>query len=88
MKFVFDTTYTDEEKDFINRYGCEILSEITLSRVAFREKPLRMISYCGTYIAQICEEDALWWAVLGKSRKGGYVFTELYETLQTMAEGL
>lgn len=39
MKFQFDTNYTAEEMEFIEKNNCKILSEIELSKIAFTEKP-------------------------------------------------
>lgn len=90
MKFQFSTIYTEEELAAIESKGCEIVSEIKLSKVAFEEAPRRMIKYGGAYIIEIFdkEEDRFYWAVLGKDRKGAYTFTSLYEDIQTMVEGI
>lgn len=88
MKLTFHTSYSDEEMEFLTKSNCEILSEIKLSKIGFTEMPRRMIKYGGAYIAEICDEDGLCWAVLGKSRKGVYIYTECYADLQVMVKGL
>lgn len=88
MRLIFNTGYSDEEREFLTKYQCEILSELKLSRIGFTEIPKRMIKYGGAYIAEIRDEDGLCWAVLGKSRKGEYIYTECYENLFEMMEGL
>lgn len=88
MKFSFNTNYSAEELDFLTKNNCEILSELKLSRVGFTEIPQRMIKYCGTYVAEISDEEGLSWAVLSKSRTGAYIFTSCYSDLPSMAEGL
>lgn len=75
MKFKFATDYSFDEMVFIKKYNCEILSEIKLSKTAFTEKTLRMIKYCGMYVAEIYdEEDGISCVVLRKSGKGEYIF--------------
>lgn len=90
MKFQFCTIYTKEELIMIEENGCEIVSEIKLSKLAFEESPRRMIKYGGAFIAEIFdkEDNRFYWAVLGKDRKGAYTFTSLYEDIQTMVEGI
>ena len=53
MKYILETTFNEEELNFIDKYKCEILSEIKLSKTNFTENeiPRRIIKYCGTYIA-------------------------------------
>ena len=40
MQFALDTHYTPEEQEFIRRYHCRVLREITLRRVAFGEEEI------------------------------------------------
>ena len=58
MQFALDTHYTPEEQEFIRRYHCQVLREITLRRVAFGEEviPRRMLVYCGTTLGEIFDE--------------------------------
>lgn len=91
MQFAFDTHYTPEEQEFIRQYHCQVLSEITLRRVAFGdgEIPRRMLVYCGTTLGEIRDEGEWGWAVLSKNRKGEWTFTgSVYSDLPSMAEGL
>ena len=91
MQFALDTHYTPEEQEFIRRYHCRVLREITLRRVAFGEEeiPRRMLVYCGTTLGEIFDEGEWGWAVLGKDRKGQWAWTGgVYSDLPSMAEGL
>ncbi len=90
MQLALDTRYTPEEQAFIRRYHCQVLREITLRRVAFpdSEIPRRMLVYCGTTLGEILDEGEWCWAVLGKNRKGEWIFTGTYPDLPSMAEGL
>ena len=67
MKFVLDTNYSAEELNVLESLGCEVLSEIKLSKTNFSEYeiPRRMFQYCGTYIAEIMDDETegLVWAV-------------------------
>uniref|UniRef100_UPI004055A65E hypothetical protein n=1 Tax=Agathobacter sp. TaxID=2021311 RepID=UPI004055A65E len=88
LKFTFDTKYSLEELEFLKKHKCEIISELKLAKVGFEEVPKRMIKYNGTYLAEIQEEDEMYWAALGKSRKGESVFASCYSDLPSMAEGI
>ena len=50
MKFVLDTNYSAEELNVLESLGCEVLSEIKLSKTNFSEYeiPRRMFRYGGT----------------------------------------
>lgn len=91
MRFKLDTKYSEQELQFVDNYHCEILSEIKLSNVHFSEHeiPRRMLKYCGTYVAEIRddESDDLVWAVLSKW-KGAYHISSYYDSLDALAEGL
>ena len=45
MKYILETTFNEEELNFIDKYKCEILSEIKLSKTNFTENeiPRRII---------------------------------------------
>ena len=91
MQFALDTGYTPEEQEFIRRHDCQVLSEITLRRAAFGdgEVPRRMLVYCGTTLGEIFDEGEWGWAVLGKNRRGEWVWTGgIYPDLPSMAAGL
>ena len=89
--FVLNTDYSEEELKFIKENDCKIISEIRLSRVNFSEyeMPKRMLNYCGTYIAEITddEDNRSVWAVLTKY-KGVYHFPAYFESLEVLAENL
>ena len=91
MKFKLDVTYSEEEHKFLEEHNCAILSEIKLSKVDFlkHEAPRRMFQYGGTYISETFddESDGFMWAVLSKW-KGVWHFTEYYDTLEGMAQGI
>ncbi len=90
MTFRFDTHYNEEELKFIQERECRILSDITLTRIAFTAKPRRMLDYGGTYLAEIYDEesDDLRWAVLTTNRRGFHDFALLNPTLQGLADSL
>ena len=91
MKFVLDTNYSAEELNVLESLGCEVLSEIKLSKTNFSEYeiPRRMFQYCGTYIAEIIDDETegLVWAVLSKW-KGIYHFSACSDSLETIIQGL
>ena len=91
MKFVLDTDYSAEELTFLESLGCEILSEIKLSKTKFSEYeiPRRMFRYGGTYIAEIIDDETegLVWAVLSKW-KGIYHFSACSDSLEDIIQGL
>lgn len=91
MKFKLSTGYSEEELKFIEENHGEILSEIKLSRVNFSayEIPRRMFRYGGEYIAEVLDEESnqLIWAVLSKW-KGVYSFSQYYDSLVSLEEGL
>lgn len=87
MRFILNTDYSAEEMSFIERNRCEIVPEIRLSNVAFIERPVRMIRYCGTYVAEIEDDGELCWAILEKW-KGQYHFSQLFPDLESMQDGL
>ena len=91
MKFVLDTNYSAEELTFLGSLACEILSEIKLSKTKFSEYeiPRRMFQYCGTYIAEIMDDETegLVWAVLSKW-KGIYHFSACSDSLEAIIQGL
>lgn len=91
MKFVLDTNYSAEELNVLESLGCEVLSEIKLSKTNFSEYeiPRRMFQYCGTYIAEIMDDETegLVWAVLSKW-KGIYHFSACSDSLETIIQGL
>lgn len=91
MKFRLDTTYSEEELQFLAKHNCKILSEINLSKVNFTEQevPRRLFNYGGTYIAEIIDDETgnLVWAVLSKW-KGVYHFSTYYDCLETLEQGL
>lgn len=91
MKYIFDTTYSEEELGFIKKNNCTILSEIKLSKTNFseNENPRRMFCFGGTYVGEVFDEEIndFSWAVLSKWR-GVYRFTSYYSTLQQLEQGL
>lgn len=91
MKFVLDTNYSAEELNVLESLGCEVLSEIKLSKTNFSEYeiPRRMFQYCGTYIAEIIDDETegLVWAVLSKW-KGIYHFSACSDSLEAIIQGL
>lgn len=91
MKYILETTFNEEELNFIDKYKCEILSEIKLSKTNFTENeiPRRIIKYCGTYIAEIIddEDNQLIWAALTKY-KGLWHYSCYYETLEVMRDSI
>lgn len=91
MKFVLDTKYTEAELEFIEKYKCEIISEIKLSKFKFSENetPRRILKYGGVYVAEIYDDESneLVWAVLSK-RKGVYHFSTIYNNLEMLVQGL
>ena len=91
MKFVLDTNYSAEELNVLESLGCEVLSEIKLSKTNFSEYeiPRRMFRYGGTYIAEIIDDETegLVWAVLSKW-KGIYHFSACSDSLETIVQGL
>lgn len=91
MKFVLDTNYSAEELNVLESLGCEVLSEIKLSKTNFSEYeiPRRMFQYCGTYIAEIMDDETegLVWAVLSKW-KGIYHFSACSDSLEAIIQGL
>ncbi|MDE5747918.1 MAG: hypothetical protein K2I21_10120, partial [Acetatifactor sp.] len=64
---------------------------IKLGKTNFSEYeiPRRMFKYGGEYIAEIIDEETknLVWAVLSK-RKGVYHFSQYYECLETLGQGI
>lgn len=91
MRFRLNIDYNAEEKDFITRNNCVILSEIKLGRTDFsdNETPRRMFVYGGEYIAEIIDDESgePAWAVLSKFR-GVYRFTAYYSDLSSLRNGL
>ena len=91
MKFVLDTNYSAEELNVLESLGCEVLSEIKLSKTYFSEYeiPRRMFRYGGTYIAEIMDDETegLVWAVLSKW-KGIYHFSACSDSLEAIIQGL
>ena len=91
MKFVLDTNYSAEELNVLESLGCEVLSEIKLSKSNFSEYeiPRRMFRYGGTYIAEIIDDETegLVWAVLSKW-KGIYHFSACSDSLEAIIQGL
>lgn len=91
MKFVLDTNYSAEELNVLESLGCEVLSEIKLSKTNFSEYeiPRRMFRYGGTYIAEIIDDETEGrvWAVLSKW-KGIYHFSACSDSLETIIQGL
>ena len=91
MKFVLDTNYSAGELNVLESLGCEVLSEIKLSKTNFSEYeiPRRMFRYGGTYIAEIIDDETegLVWAVLSKW-KGIYHFSACSDSLETIIQGL
>ena len=91
MKFVLDTNYSAEELNVLESLGCEVLSEIKLSKTNFSEYeiPRRMFRYGGTYIAEIMDDETegLVWAVLSKW-KGMYHFSACSDSLEAIIQGL
>ena len=91
MKFVLDTNYSAEELNVLESLGCEVLSEIKLSKTNFSEYeiPRRMFRYGGTYIAEIIDDETegLVWAVLSKW-KGIYHFSACNDSLEAIIQGL
>lgn len=53
------------------------------------ETPRRILKYCGTYVAEICDDESneLVWAVLSKW-KGVYHFSAIYGTLDMFVQSL
>lgn len=91
MKFKLDTNYSEEELKFLKEHKCKILSEIKLSKTNFskNEIPHRIFTYGDTYIAEIIDDetDNLVWAVLSKW-KGVYHFSDYYDCLETLEQGI
>ncbi|MGN0649446.1 MAG: hypothetical protein ACI4KM_03340 [Oscillospiraceae bacterium] len=91
MKYKLETTFNKEELFFIDEYKCEILSEIKLSKTKFKENeiPRRIIKYCGTYIAEIFddEDNQFMWAILSKY-KGIWSYSYCFETLEDMRDSI
>ncbi len=91
MKFVLDTNYSAEELNVLESLGCEVLSEIKLSKTNFSEYeiPRRMFRYGGTYIAEIIDDETegLVWAVLSKWKEI-YHFSACSDSLETIIQGL
>ena len=91
MRFVLDTSYSEEELQFLREHDCEILSETKLSKTNFSETetPRRIFKYGRTYIAGILDDEAgePVWAVLTKW-KGFYRFSDCYDSLEALEQGL
>ncbi len=91
MKYKLSADYSAEEKEFLKANGCEILTEITLSKADFSENecPLRMFRYYGSYIGEIVDDESgePVWALLGRY-KGVYRFTSIYADLKALEENL
>ncbi len=91
MKFKLDINYTKEELLFLEKYDCEILSEIKLSKTNFSENeiPKRIFKYGGAYIAEIIDDESnqFIWGVLSKW-KGVWHISEYYDSLESLEEGL
>lgn len=91
MKFKLDTNYTKEELLFLEKYNCEILSEIKLSKISLSENeiPKRIFKYGGEYIAEIIDDEfaQFIWGILSK-RKGVWHIREYYDSLESLEEGL
>lgn len=89
LKFSMD--YSERELEFLQKHGCEILSEMTLSRVDFGKNqfPRRMFRYGGAYIAEMTDEESndFVWAALSKW-KGVYHFSEYYDSLESLEQGM
>lgn len=93
MKFRFSEVYSDEEMAIIEAHGFRIMSEISLSKIAFtaEEAPRRMLAYGGCYFGEIPddeEENGFVWAMLSKNRKGAYYFGSYSGNLMDIVEGL
>lgn len=86
-----DSDYTKEELLFLEKYDCEILSEIKLSRTNFSENeiPKRIFKYGGEYIAEIIDDESnqFIWGILSKW-KGIWHIREYYDSLESLEEGL
>lgn len=93
MRFKFDTEYSEKEMEFLTENNCQILSEIKLSRTDFSKSgiPRRMFKYAGgsSYIGEILDDETgeYIWGVLSKW-KGVYHFSDFYEDLECLEEGL
>lgn len=90
MTYKFDINYSEEERNFLKLYNCEIVAEIKLSKTDFtgKEIPRRMIKYGGQYFAEIIDEDeCIVWAVLSKW-KGIWHFSSYYDSLESMIQGI
>lgn len=87
MTVKLSSEYSENELDFLNKHGCEILSEIKLPGNFNFEIPKRMFVYGGSYIGEIEDGDGLVWSVLSKF-KGKYHWSECYEDLKSLEDGL
>ena len=91
MRFKLDASYSEEESRFLTEHDCEILSEMKLSNTNFSEQevPRRMFRYGGAYIAEIMDDETgdFVWAVLS-TWKGVYRFTDCYDCLEALEQGL
>lgn len=91
MRFKFDTEYSEKEMEFLTENNCEILSEIKLSRTNFSKSgiPRRMFKYYGDYIGEVFDDETgeHLWGILSKW-KGVYHFSDFYEDLESLKEGL
>ena len=91
MQLRLDTNYTKEELIFLDKYNCEILSEIKLSRTNFSENdiPKRIFKFGGVYIAEVIDDESnqFIWGVLSKW-KGVWYIREYYDSLKSLEEGL
>ncbi len=86
MTVKLSTEYSEKELAFLNKHGCEILSEIKLPNNFEFELPKRMFVYGSSYIGEIYDEDGLVWSVLNKF-KGKYHWGECYEDLKALEDG-
>ena len=91
MTFKLDTDYSEKEWEFLKEHNCKILSMIKLGKTNFSENeiPRRMFQYGGEYIAEIVDDETnhFVWAVLSKW-KGVYHFSQYYECLEKLEQGL
>lgn len=91
MTFKLDTNYSEKEWRFLKEHNCKIISIFKPGKTNFSEHeiPRRMFKYGGEYIAEIIDDETgnLVWAVLSK-RKSVYHFTQYYECLETLEQGL
>jgi len=91
MRYKLDTNYSEEERQLLTALGCEIIAEIQLSdtRFADNETPIRMIKHGSQYIAEITDDetDCRVWAVLSKW-KGVWHFESYYDSLEILVNGI